>query len=209
MSEIRPIRTIWASRRLRALIVASVVLGVSYAFVMPFMSLFGTKAAKMSPIGFGVFMTIVSVSGILLSTALARHSDLTRSRKPVLLLGGVTGAIGYAGYAFLRDPLLLTVCGAIFIGLSSVTFSQLFAYARDLLAQERVEPAHIPLYMNVVRSTFALAWTAGHDGVLVHRYVSGCRGLLAPVRADRAPATARSARQPGVRARSRRKRADR
>jgi len=161
MSEIRPIRTIWASRRLRALIVASVVLGVSYAFVMPFMSLFGTKAAKMSPIGFGVFMTIVSVSGILLSTALARHSDLTRSRKPVLLLGGVTGAIGYAGYAFLRDPLLLTVCGAIFIGLSSVTFSQLFAYARDLLAQERVEPAHIPLYMNVVRSTFALAWTAG------------------------------------------------
>src|SRR5688572_21175260 len=161
MSEIRPIRTLLASGELRQLLLASVVLGISYAFVMPFMSLFGTREAHMSPWGFGVFMTVVSLSGIVQSTGLARYSDLRRSRKPVLILGGLSGAVGYAGYAYLRDPVLLTACGAVFIGLSSVTFSQLFAYARDLLADHDIEPGHVPLYMNVFRSAFALAWTAG------------------------------------------------
>lgn len=161
MSEIRPIRTFLSNPELRVLLLASVVLGVSYSFVMPFMSLFGTRAARMSPFGFGVFMTIVSLSGIVLSTWLARRSDLTRRRKPILALGALSGAIGYAGYAFLREPILLTICGVVFIGVSSVTFSQLFAYARDLLLDHRTPPRHIPLYMNVFRSAFALAWTAG------------------------------------------------
>ena len=161
MSEIRPIRTFLSNSELRVLLLASVVMGVSYSFVMPFMSLFGTRAAHMSPLGFGIFMTIVSLSGIVLSTWLARRSDVSRARKPILALGALSGAVGYIGYAFLRDPLWLTLCGAVFIGLSSVTFSQLFAYARDLLADHRTLPEQIPLYMNVFRSAFALAWTAG------------------------------------------------
>jgi len=161
MSEVRPLRTFVVQPELRMLLIASVVLGVSYSFVMPFMSLFGTRAVRMSPIGFGVFMTVVSVSGIVLSTWLARRSDVTRARKPILILGALFGAMGYVGYAFIRQPLLLTACGALFIGVSSVTFSQLFAYARDLLAEHRTPPRQIPLYMNVFRSAFALAWTAG------------------------------------------------
>jgi SET family sugar efflux transporter-like MFS transporter len=161
MSEISPIRALRDSPDLRRLLLATVILGVSHAFVMPFMSLFGVRAAKMSSFGFGVFMTTVSLSGIVLSTALSRYSDLERSRKPILVLGGLAGAVGYVGYAFLRDPLLLTICGALFIGVSSVTFSQLFAYTRDLLGQHHTAPAQIPLYMNVFRSAFALAWTAG------------------------------------------------
>jgi len=161
MSEIRPIRTLLANSELRSLLLATLMLGVSYAFVMPFMSLFGTRAAGMSPLGFGVFMTVIALSGIVLSTALARYSDVQGSRKRVLVLGGLSGAVGYVGYAFLRDPLPLTLCGALFIGLSSVTFSQLFAYARDLLDEHRTPPTQVPLYMNVLRSAFALAWTAG------------------------------------------------
>jgi len=160
-SEARPIRTLLGNAELRRLLLASVVLGVCYAFVMPFMSLFGTREAKMSTWGFGVFMTTVSLSGIALSTWLSHYSDRSRARKPILLIGGLSGAVGYLGYAYLRDPLLLTACGAVFIGLSSVTFSQLFAYTRDLLSDHRIDPQHVPLYMNVYRSSFALAWTAG------------------------------------------------
>lgn len=139
----------------------SLLLGLAYSFVSPFMSLFGTREVGMSAFGFGVFMTASGLSSVLLSTWLARWSDTILSRRKVLLLGGVTGALGYLGYAFSRDVWLLTACGVVFLGLSSVTFGQLFALARDMLERGGVQPNQLPLYMNVVRSFFALAWTVG------------------------------------------------
>lgn len=139
----------------------SLLLGLAYSFVLPFMSLFGTREVGMSPLGFGLFMTATSISSVVLSTRLARWSDTVLSRRKVLLLGGVTGALGYLGYAFSRDIWILTACGVVFLGLSSVTFGQLFALARDVFQRSGVEPGKLPLYMNVVRLFFALAWTVG------------------------------------------------
>jgi MFS transporter, SET family, sugar efflux transporter len=139
----------------------SLLLGLAYSFVLPFMSLFGTREVGMSALGFGAFMTATSLSSVLLSTWLARWSDMILSRRKVLLLGGVTGALGYVGYAFSRDVWLLTCFGVVFLGLSSVTFGQLFALARDMLERGGIEPRKLPLYMNVVRLFFALAWTVG------------------------------------------------
>lgn len=145
----------------RALLLTCVFLGVSYAFVVPFMSIFGTEEVGMSVLGFGVFMTITSLSGIVLSTFLARLSDATWSRRRVLILGGICGAIGYAGYAVLREPWALTVCGSLLLGVASVTFSQVFAFARDLLMHKGIAPRDVPLFMNVFRSAFAVSWTVG------------------------------------------------
>ncbi len=139
----------------------SVLLGLASAFVVPFMSMFGTREVGMSHFGFGVFMTVTSVSGIVISTLLARSSDTRWSRKSVLLLGGAAGALGYLGYAFVRNPLLLTVIGALAIGVSSISFGQLFAYARDTLEASDIERREIPFYMNFIRLFFALAWTVG------------------------------------------------
>jgi SET family sugar efflux transporter-like MFS transporter len=139
----------------------SVLLGLAYSFVVPFMSLFGTREVGMSHFGFGVFMTTTSVSGIVISTFLARSSDTLWSRKNVLLLGGASGALGYFGYAFVRNPLALTVIGALALGVSSISFGQIFAYARDTLGSSSIEPREIPFYMNFIRLFFALAWTVG------------------------------------------------
>lgn len=139
----------------------SLLLGLAYSFVLPFMSLFGTREVGMSAFEFGLFMTATSLSSVLLSTWLARWSDTILSRRKVLLLGGVTGAVGYLGYAFSRDVWVLTACGVVFLGLSSVTFGQLFALSRDMLERGGVPPSKLPLYMNIVRSFFALAWTVG------------------------------------------------
>jgi len=139
----------------------SILLGLAYSFVVPFMSMFGTREVGMSHFGFGVFMTVTSVSGIVISTSLARSSDTLWSRKSVLLLGGVCGALGYLGYAFLRNPMALTAIGALALGISSITFGQVFAYARDTLEHSSIESYEIPFYMNFIRLFFALAWTVG------------------------------------------------
>jgi MFS transporter, SET family, sugar efflux transporter len=139
----------------------NVLLGMAFSFVIPFMSLFGEHEVGMSPTGFGLFMTLTSASGILASTILARWSDTRLSRRAVLLLGSAAGALGYVGYAFVRDPVSLAVIGSVLIGISTITFSQLFAHARELLARSDADPKDVPLYMNVFRLFFALAWTIG------------------------------------------------
>lgn len=156
-----PARVILGHRDFVVLLVANVLLGLTYSFVAPFMSMFGTMEVGMSPLAFGVFMTVTSLASIFLSTLLARWSDTRTSRKTMLLWGGVSGTLGYLGYAFVRDVYWLTLIGSVCLGLSSVTFSQLFAHARDLLSRSSVPPDQTPLYMNVFRLFFALSWTAG------------------------------------------------
>jgi SET family sugar efflux transporter-like MFS transporter len=156
-----PARTILARRDLTVLLVCNVLLGIAYSFVIPFMSMFGTMELHMSPVVFGGFMTVTSLAGIVLSTWLARASDTRFSRKTVLLIGATTGTLGYLGYALVRDLSVLTLIGCFVLGIASVTFSQLFAYARDLLGRSDIESKEVPLYMNVFRLFFALSWTVG------------------------------------------------
>src|SRR6478735_6735491 len=157
----RAFRALRTTPGLFVVLFLSILLGLAYSFVVPFMSMFGTREVGMSHFGFGVFMTVTSVSGIVISTYLARSSDTHWSRKNVLLLGGASGALGYLGYAFVRNPLALTVIGALALGIASITFGQVFAYARDTLEHSSIERYEIPFYMNFIRLFFALAWTVG------------------------------------------------
>ncbi|MEO7599183.1 MAG: sugar efflux transporter, partial [Opitutus sp.] len=116
---------------------------------------------KMSTLRFGMFMLSTSACAIIVSTVLAKWSDTHWSRRSMLLLGSGCGALGYLGFAWVRDPVWLTMIGCTVLALSSVTFSQLFAHARELLTVSKVPAEQIPLYNNVFRLFFALAWTIG------------------------------------------------
>jgi SET family sugar efflux transporter-like MFS transporter len=115
----------------------------------------------MSPVVFGGFMTVTAISSIVIGTVLSHRSDTHHSRRQMLLLGALTGAIGYTGYAYVRNITGLIVVGSIALGISSITFSQLFAYARESLKRNGVPSREAPLYMNIFRMFFALAWTIG------------------------------------------------
>lgn len=153
--------TLRVARGSVTLLVLGLLLGLSYSFVNPFLSLFGTQEVGMSPIGFGVFMTVSSLSQIVLSTWLSSWSDTIWSRRQVLLLGSISGALGYVGYALTRNVWLLSACSVVLHGLAAVTFGQLFALTRDTLERGGVAERELPLYVNLVRSCFALAWTMG------------------------------------------------
>jgi SET family sugar efflux transporter-like MFS transporter len=143
------------------LIAANVVLGMAYSLVLPFASLFGTRALGLSPMAFGLYMTVNALAGIGISIRLSGWSDTRFSRKAVLLMGGTTGALGYVAYGLIRDPWILLPISCLFLGLSSVTFSQTFALARDLLTRRGVPEADMPFFINIFRLCYALAWTIG------------------------------------------------
>ena len=143
------------------LLATNFALGLAYSFVVPFMSMWGTLAVGMTPFRFGMFMTITSVSAIVLSTTLAAWSDSHVARRSMLILGASGGLLGYTGYAFVRDPIALTLIGAFALGVASVNFSQLFAHVREELARPENLAADAPLLMSLLRVSFSLAWTVG------------------------------------------------
>ena len=156
-----PARTLLRNREFTVVLVANVVLGLISSLVAPFLSMFGTIEVGMTPVFFGIFMTITAVSSIVIATVLSQRSDTHHSRRYMLLLGAAAGAVGYAGYAFVRHPVGLTLIGSVALGISSITFSQLFAHARESLNRGGVPSSEAPLYMNLFRMFFALAWTIG------------------------------------------------
>ncbi len=156
-----PIRTLSGHRGLLGLLGCSLLMGLASSFVAPFFSMFGTLEIGMTPLVFGAFMTVTALSSIALSTLLARWSDTGVSRRTMLVLGAASGVLGYVGYALVRDVAGLIIIGSLFLGIASITFSQIFAYAREMLARSAVPPGDVPLYINVFRLFFALAWTAG------------------------------------------------
>lgn len=140
---------------------SNLVLGMAYSFVAPFYSMFGTIEVGMPNWVFGVFMTVTSLSGIVITTFLSRWSDTRISRRAILLLACVCGIAGYTGYAYVRNVVWLTVIGSLALGVSSITFAQLFAYQREFLTRHGVPDKEAPLYMNIFRLLFSLAWTIG------------------------------------------------
>jgi SET family sugar efflux transporter-like MFS transporter len=155
------IRPLYANRDFRNLLVLNLLHGISTSFVMPFMSMFGTFEVGMSLPAFGAFMTINAVSAIVIATTLAHYSDVHSSRRSMLLVGSIAGAAGYLGYAYFRSFVPLVLTGSLVLGVASITFSQLFAYARDLLSRSDIEPSQSAFYINVFRMFIALAWTVG------------------------------------------------
>lgn len=149
------------SAELRRVLALGFTLGLAYSFVIPFLSLFGTQEVGMSPLRFAVFMTATSVAAILSSTWLSRWSDVALSRRTTLLIGSAGGTLGYLAYAVLRDFQSLVLAGCTILALSSVTFSQVFAVARESCERGGVSKKEMPLYINLVRLTFAAAWTIG------------------------------------------------
>jgi len=160
-SLLHAVRTVLSHRGILVLLACCLLLGLANSFVVPFMSMFGTIEVKMNPVVFGVFMTVTSLSAIAISTALAHWSDTHFSRRSMLALGSVSGMLGYIGYAYVRDVLWLTIIGSVLVGISTIGFSQIFAHAREVLSRLGIPEHDAPLYMNVFRLFFALAWTVG------------------------------------------------
>lgn len=153
-------------------------LGVGHSFVAPFWSLWGTQEIGLRPLTFGLYMTVTSLSAIIVATALARWSDTHWPRKVVLLLGASGGVLGYTAYAFLRDPRVLVVIGCTVLAVGAVCFSQLFAHTRERFHGVTVPGMPQGFLTSVVRVCFSLAWTAGPSvgaWMMVHH---GFRGVF-------------------------------
>lgn len=150
-----------ASPRFIGLLATNFALGLTSAFVLPFISLWATRDIGMSARSFGTYMTVTQLSAIAVTMALGRLSDQGVPRRTLLLFGSGAGALGYLGFACVREPLLLLAIGSSAIAVASINFAQFFAHVREHIEHSEDAGDAAPLLMGILRASYALAWTVG------------------------------------------------
>jgi MFS transporter, SET family, sugar efflux transporter len=169
---------VWNIRSFPALFLINFIFGLSASFFLPFSSLFGIDEVGMSNIGFGLFMTITAIGGVMVSSYIAKLSDTSMSRKKLLIATSLSGVVGYGLYAFLRSYIGLGLTGFFVLGVTAAAVPQLWAYARDALKQANVAKEDTPFIMNVFRMFFALSWTVGPALGAWLLQIGGFKGLF-------------------------------
>ncbi|MCE6997461.1 sugar efflux transporter [Saccharothrix sp. S26] len=141
------------------LVSMSLLTGVGYALAGPFLSLFLIKEVGAGPVAVGAFLLISALASMLVSTLVGRLSDARAIRRTLLVVAGVSGAVGWVLFSALRNYWLLLVVAVTFWAVSSSQIPQMYAYARQLL--ERSGSARAPLAMSGLRMTMSIAWVGG------------------------------------------------
>lgn len=150
---------VWRLPHVLGLAVSVLFLGLATSLAFPYMALFGVNRVHMTPLELGIFLTVNAVSGVLVSTRLARLSDRLPDRKPLVLLTLTAATLGYGLLSVTRSYPALLLVGAVFLGTGAAAFPQLFAFARAQVAGAPGPPPDRTI--TVLRSVFALAWVVG------------------------------------------------
>ncbi|MGX7828585.1 sugar efflux transporter [Actinokineospora sp. 24-640] len=135
----------------------SLLTGIGYALAGPFMSLFLVTELDAGPVAVGAFLLIGPLAAVVVSTLIGRYSDTRAVRRSLLVIGGVSGAIGYGVFAVSREYWLLLVVMVTFAAVASCLMPQMFAYARQSLEHN----PKAPLAISGLRMLFSVAWVAG------------------------------------------------
>jgi MFS transporter, SET family, sugar efflux transporter len=132
--------------------------GLAAAFLAPTLSLFLAEDVHASPFLIGLFFIARGAASIGASQATGRLSDRLRDRRVIIGIAGASGVVGGLCLALLRDYPLLLVTTVVFSSIGYVSFTQLFAYAKEY-ATTRGRPA--TPFTAAVRSVFSAAWVIG------------------------------------------------
>jgi MFS transporter, SET family, sugar efflux transporter len=161
--------------RLPQLLVSVLLLGIADSMIGPYLVLFGADEARLSLLQVGVFMSVIAVSGLAVSTWLGRRYDRSASRAPAFIALAAP-AVGYLALTTTTNYALLLCIAAALLGAGMAAFPQLFTLARTHLdrsgggSAQRGTPA--------LRSVWSLAWAIGPlIGAAVLAW-QGYRGLL-------------------------------
>lgn len=152
---------VWKIPSFPILLLLNFMVGLSTSLFIPFSSIFGLDIVGMGNVSYGIFMTIMAIGGVAISTYIGKLSDRNISRKLILIITSVAAILGYIGFAYIRDYYLLSLVAFFLLGMGAATMPQLWAYAREALEESDVPTKEVPYVMNVFRMFSALAWTVG------------------------------------------------
>jgi SET family sugar efflux transporter-like MFS transporter len=137
---------------------AILFVGLGDAVAGSYLTLFAVNQAHLSPLALGTFLTVLALSGIIISTAFGCWLDRAPSLMPFFLALFMT-VVGYALLTVTNRFLLLLLIAALPLGTAAAGFPQLFALAKGHLDQIGEQTAERGTAM--MRATWSVAWAIG------------------------------------------------
>ena len=123
-----------------------------------YLTLYVVDKAHLSPLSLGIFLTVYSLSGMIISTSFGRWFDRKPSPIP-LLLALVMTVSGYTLLSVTTNFYLLLLIAGVPLGTSLAVFPQLFALAKGHLDRVGADTAERGTAM--MRATWSIAWAVG------------------------------------------------
>ncbi|HXM04221.1 MAG TPA: hypothetical protein VN939_16545, partial [Chthoniobacterales bacterium] len=124
-SQFYHLTTLAATPRFLPLVSAILFVGLGSAMGGSYLTLFLIDKAHLSPLALGVFLTVYSLSGMIVSTSFGRWFDLRPSPIP-LRLALVMTISGYTLLSVTTNFCLLLLIAGLPLGISLAVFPQLF-----------------------------------------------------------------------------------
>ncbi|MEV4619101.1 sugar efflux transporter [Asanoa sp. NPDC049573] len=140
------------------LLVSVLLLGIADSVVGPYLVLFAANEAGLSPLQVGAFLSLISVSGLVVSSWLGRRYDRSASRWPAVVAVAAPAA-GYLALTATTDYPMVLLIGVGLLGAGLAAFPQLFSLARTHLDREDTSIARRGT--PALRSVWSLAWAVG------------------------------------------------
>jgi MFS transporter, SET family, sugar efflux transporter len=140
------------------LLVAVLLLGAGDSIAGSYLVLFAADRLSLSPFAIGIFVSLIGVSGMAISTWLGRRYDRAPSRAPALFAVASAG-IGYALLTVTTSYAVLLAIAATLLGAATAAFPQLFTMARRHL--DARSPEATTRGTPALRSAWSLAWAIG------------------------------------------------
>ncbi|WP_091068672.1 sugar efflux transporter [Paenibacillus sp. NFR01] len=157
--------------------ICMMLMGMAISISSPFLAVYFTTKLEVSAATFGVFTAVTLLSGVWLSSAVARRSDSGLSRKKIMAAALICNAIAFSGYLFIHEFYALLVFMTVFTALGTPAMPQLFASSRE--AVNASGTADHGFANSTLRSMFSLGFILGPliGSVLIAQF--GFRGIFA------------------------------
>jgi MFS family permease len=150
------IRIAIGDARIRAVAIALVLLGFTYAATIPYQSIIATEQLSMSTKQFGLLIFLVGLFGTLGGLALGYLSDISRNRKTSVLWCLAAGAIGFGGFALWPNMLTFLICMLMVYPFSGSAYGLLFGTVRSVTNE--LDHKQAASVNSAVRSFYAVSW---------------------------------------------------
>jgi SET family sugar efflux transporter-like MFS transporter len=170
------LKSLYAIQGFSLFTICMLLVGIGISITFPYLSLYCTEDLGMSAGAFGIFMAVSSISGVIVNSLIAKHSDNGMDRKWIIIAAMISSALGYASYIVFHNFFILLIAVTVFNGLGAAAMPQIFASA-----QESANASHSndkTFAMSALRSLVSLGFLVGPLGGTLILEFFGYNGLF-------------------------------
>ncbi|AIQ45887.1 MFS transporter [Paenibacillus sp. FSL R7-0273] len=139
--------------------ICMILQGMGISISSPFLAVYFTSEIGVSAGVFGIFTAVTLISGVWISSLIAKRSDHGMNRKTLMVTAMFFNAIAFSGYLFIHEFYLLLIYMTVFTAIGAPAMPQLFASAREAVnASSSTDHAFAN---STLRSMFSLGFITG------------------------------------------------